>query len=273
MKIRSFLAVSLLAVILMGGCGRNREPVYEKINVFDNVTVEISGIAPYARAEVKLLEDVSWYDLEDFSLSKSEEIKNGDIITVSCNVPIEEARAAGYELILENKTYIVPPIDMYINDLNQLCGDILTEIVEEEMQAIREDTENLEERMLYRLTGNSNYLFQYNKEWIESAEVYKVILCTPMDYQNPECEKNIIYVVLKAVAANSDYKEDGYFVFEYRNAIITGDGMMYVNHENAKEAYYASSEYEELYQLLVESKAGQYYVGMMDGEEVSVAKN
>lgn len=270
MKVRIILAASLLMVMLFVGCDKSKasQPVYEKINVFDNVTVEISGIAPYAKAEVKLLEEVSWYDETDFSLSKSRSIKNGDLITVSCDVPAERLKEAGYELVLEHKIYAVPNFDMYVNDLMQLSGGALSEIIEEEMQIISVDTENSEGRMLYRLTGNSNYLFQYNKEWIEDAGVYKVILCTPMDYQNTDLSKNIIYIVLKAVAANSDYKEEGYFVFEYKDAIISADGTMYVNHGNAERNYYASSDYDELYQMLVELKTGEYYVGTMDGTEI-----
>jgi hypothetical protein len=130
-----------------------------------------------------------------------------------------------------------------------------------------EDTENTEDRMLYRLTGNTNYLFQYNKEWVDDISAMQVILCTPMSYENSGVKKNIIYVVLQAVVANSDYSEEGYFFFEYENGILSGDGTLYINHANPQQRYSCSSEYEELYNLLICPLQEDYYIGTMEIEK------
>lgn len=272
---RYVLLAVFLPVLLTAGCGRGNkaEQMYEKINVFDNVTVEISGIAPCAKAEVKLLEEVPWYDEKDFSLSKSEEIKNGDIITVSCNITDETFNENGYERVLAEKTYIVPEFDMYINDMQQLSKETLSDIVNEEFQLLKADTESSQDRMLYRITGNANYLFQYNKEWLEQAEVCKIALCTPTDYQDDSKDKNIVYVFLKVIAANSDYKEEGYAAFEYKNVVLTGGGTLYTNYGTEKKEYITMSDYEELYKMLVEPKMGEYYVGTSDGASFDKFEN
>lgn len=273
---RAFFAVILicmLAGMTVTGCKKaedvsEKNLQYDTMDVFNYVTVDISGIAPYATAVLHITDGPEWLDEQAFELSKNENIKNGDVIEAQCLVSEETANQWGYHIVNLHKIYYVQKLDQYINDVAQISGTALQDIVDENIRLICEDTEDLKDRMIYKMTGKSNYLFQYNKEWVEDVSIKEVILCSPMDYTAQGLEKNVIFVVYDVVLSNADYQEAGSFFFRYDNGIISGDGQLFLKYTGQEQQYYCDSNYEELYHRLIGSLEGQYYVGRADSDEL-----
>lgn len=262
-KIYTVISIILFSIFITA-CKTEKETTYQVIDVFQYVNVTVSGIAPYVKAQLEVSELPEWMKDVEYYIDKTEGIKNDDVITVTCSLTDEKANEAGYRMAARQKIYYVKDVDQYINSTDQLENELMGDIINEEAEVICKDTENTEDRMLYRLTGKANYLFQYNKEWVEGAEVKDIFLLTPMNYNDETLEKNIIYVVLKAVVSNSDYSEEGYFFFRYDNGIITKDNTLYLNHQAQETRYYCESDYDELYNMLIAPLTQNYYIGNAD---------
>lgn len=245
-------------------CGKNAGKKYEALDVFEYVSVNVTGIAPYASAQLEVSSELPWINEESFTIDKTDNIKNDDVITVICTISDDTAHAEGYNIVNKEKLYYVKNADQYVNDVEQLSGDILQDIVDEDAEFICDSTEKTDTRMLYELTGKSNYLFQYNKEWVDDLAVKDIILLTPMNYDNDGIKKNIVYIIFDAVVSNSDYSEKGYYFFRYDDAIISGSGELYLNHSDPESRYLCSSEYDEIYNLLIEPLKNDYYIGSVD---------
>lgn len=254
----------LLMILAVCACGNNSGKKYDALDVFEFVTVNVTGIAPYASAQLEVSTELSWINEDSFTIDKTDNIKNDDVITVVCTISDDIAHEEGYNIINKQKLYYVKNVDRYVNNVEQLSGDILQGIIDEDSEFICDSTEKTDTRMLYELTGKSNYLFQYNKEWVDDLTIKDIILLTPMNYDNDGIKKNIVYIIFEAVVSNNDYSEKGYYFFRYDDAIISGNGELYINHSDPESRYMCASEYEEIYNMLIEPLKGDYYVGGVD---------
>lgn len=237
----------------------------KQIDIFSYVEVNISGIAPYATAEIILNSEFDWLKESMFSMDKKENIINGDIIKIECNISDEVLNDNGYECGSKSKEYYVEGLDEYVSRIENLTVSDFDNIVADDIEIIENKTKQLDTRMMYELTGKTNYLFQYNNENLESAKLYNIILATQAQLDDKE-DINRLYLVYEVVVDNVDYKEEGYFFFDYKNIVSDSEGTIHVKDNTTNKPYYCASEYEELYNLLVTPLEDKYYIGTVKVE-------
>lgn len=220
----------------------------ELLDVFEDVKVEVTGTAPIATAQVVNESDNEFIKNLEFVLDKTENIERGDILNVTCSVDDEAAYALGYVVLEKEKSYCADYIDSYMFDEALMDRDVLSEVVNEAQDTVISSTEDTHSRMLYKITENTNYLFQYNKEWVENIEVKEIKLLKMQDLASYSADLpvNKLYIILYAYVTNADYGSDGYFCFEYDNVVLKADNTLQINHENPELRFLCNDDYDEL---------------------------
>lgn len=221
----------------------------ELLDLFADITVQVRGTAPFATASIENKSSNEFIKGLTFTLDKATGFEAGEYLTVSCNVSREEAKEQGYVILQTTKEYDTTGIASYVQNEQQIRAEDLKPVIEEAENTVISETEGSQRRMLYRVTGSTNFLFQYNKEWIDSIELYDMQFLTCNDVSQITDETvpyNMLLVVFKAYVTNADHGSDGYFCFAYSNLIKNGDGSISVNHDNQNMRYMCDDDYEEL---------------------------
>lgn len=228
----------------------------ELLDLFADIKVNVTGIAPLATATIENNSSNPYIQALGFSLDKEYGFMAGDILNVSCDINVEQAREDGYVVLETTHQYNTQGIKNYVMGVDNLDYDMLSQVAKEAAICVSDETKSSHTRMLYKVTGSSNYLFQYNKEWIESIEIYggKLLTCSDLSYLNGDNKTafNKIFLIFKAYVTNADHGSDGYFAFEYTNAVINTDGTVEFNHDNQELRYVCSDTYEGLMEKLTD---------------------
>lgn len=106
----------------------------QELDPFADFELEVSGFAPYATASYNYNSnaDYAWY--LDFELSASENLKNGDTITVSVkdadDSDWQEDFLEDYGVILTQteKTFTVEGLEEYVTDLSQITDEAMAQM-------------------------------------------------------------------------------------------------------------------------------------------------
>lgn len=221
----------------------------ELLDLFADITVQVKGTAPFATASIENKSSNEFIKSLTFTLDKTTGFEAGEYLTVSCNVSQETVKEQGYVILQTTKAYDTTGIASYVRNGEEISAGDLKPVIEEAENTVISDTEGSQRRMLYRVTGSTNFLFQYNKEWIDSIELYDMQLLTCNDVSQITDETvpyNMLLVVFKAYVTNADHGSDGYFCFAYSNLVKNGDGSLSVNHDNQNMRYMCDDNYEEL---------------------------
>lgn len=235
-----------------------------EIDVFKDLTVEVTGIAPYAYASCDNRSSDPYISGLEYTIEgKQDHLENGDVITIRCSFDPEEAALYYYYTDVTTMDYTVEGLDSYIYHATDLDYDVLNDIAAECAQVIRSETEDTTTRMMYMLTGSSDYLYQDNNEWVESLKLNQVIFMSRKSPGNSAYE-NIIYYVFQAVIANDNYYEDGYYIFEYFNAIRSGSGEFLMGRNDPAKRCRYGVDFNELYSELTRDIEYQYSSVMLD---------
>lgn len=243
------------------------------IDVFADVDVEVYGISPQAEALVTNNSDNEYVQTLKFRFDNNADtisgVKSGDTLNVICNIDKEEATKNGYIVLENERTFTVGVLDAYVDKAEDIDVEetFNNSIVKEDVEVIHTQTEDMQFRMLYKASGNTNYLFQYNKEWVENVEFYDAKLLVKKEASMEE-PYNYIYVIYKAYVTNADYGEEVYFFFEYSNAVTAADGTFMLAHNDEELRYSCDTDYEELYQLKIASKSEKYDISDVSGIEI-----
>lgn len=236
-----------------------------QIDLFKDFEVIVSGVAPYAFVTyVNNSADPYISKLEYVIEGKASGLSNGDVITVKCNMDPAAAELYYYYTDVTSMSYTVEGLDSYIYDPAQLDNQVLSEIAGECAQVIRADTDDTTTRMLYRLTGSSDYLYQDNNEWVDNLRLNQVIFMARSSKGSSPYE-NIIYFVFQAGIENNNYYEDGFFIFEYTNAIRSGTGEFLIGRNNPELRYVCGTDFDTIYNELTRDISYQYSSMILDG--------
>lgn len=231
----------------------------EVLDLFADITVNVKGVAPLAEASIENTSTNEFVKGLTYTLDKTTEFAPGDVLTVSCDVDEKAAEEQGYVILEKVKSYSTNGIEGYVQGVEKLDYDILSQVASEAKTVIVSETEESQTRMLYKITENSNFLFQYNKEWIESLEVQEIRLLTGnMTSVENGLPYNKLYIIFKAYVTNADYGSDGYFCFEYNNLMLDADGGMVIKHDNQEFRYLCDDNFEELMTRVQENCQGIY---------------
>lgn len=240
----------------------------ELLDLFQDVVVTVKGTAPLAEASIENKSTNEYIKGLTFTLDKTTGFKAGETLTVSCNADAETAKEYGYVFLNTTHSYKTDGMDAYVEEPEELKAEELSEVVLEAENTVISETEGSQMRMLYKVTGSSNYLFQYNKEWIDSIELYEMKLLTISDItqvQQSGASYNKLYVIFKAYVTNADHGSDGYFCFEYNNLIKKADGTLVIRHDNQNMRYLCDDDYNELMEKVRLACGGSY-----DEKEVNI---
>lgn len=234
----------------------------ELIDLFADISVNVQGIAPFATASIENKSTNPYIQGLVYTLDKTTGFNAGDVLNVTCNATKDSAGEYGYVFLEAIKGYSTAGIDAYIKYASEIDMNTLAEVVAEAENTVKSEAEDSQSRMLYKVTGSSNYLFQYNKEWIDSVEVTEIKLLTLADdnnYTTLGMPVNKLYVIFKAYVTNADHGNDGYFCFEYDNLVKKGDSTLEIKHDNPQLRYLCDDDYNQLMEK-VEKNNNDYYV-------------
>ena len=231
-----------------------------EIDVFKDLKVYITGTAPYAFAsysnesENPFIKNLSYEFVSDVT-----NLENGDIVKIKCNLDADIARQFLYYTDVTEKEYTVEGLDRFIYDQKEIDREALNEIINECEATIKAETDDTTTRMLYRLTGNSNYLYQDNNEWVDyiSTESTNHIFLSKKPGSDAVYE-NIIILVFAVGLKNNYYSEDGFFLFQYTNGVLTSDGKFMIGRNNSELRYVCGTDFGSLYDELTGEIIHQY---------------
>lgn len=235
-----------------------------EIDVFKDLEVLVTGTAPYAFVTYTNKSDDPYIrNLEYVIEGRNSGLKNGDVITIRCMLDADTAELYYYYTDVTTMNYTVEGLDSYIYDSAELDSTVLSDIADECAEVIYDDTADTTTRMLYRLSGSSNYLYQDNNEWVDSLKLNQVI------FLSRSCEgtspyENIILYVFEATIANNHYTENGYYIFEYTNAIRNGEGEFLIGRNDPQLRYICGQNFDELYDELIRRIEYQYSTVLLD---------
>lgn len=242
----------------------------ELLDLFADITVQVTGTAPLATAYVENKSANEFIRNLNFTLDRESGFMPGDKLTVSCDVSQDMAREQGYVILNTTKEYDTSGVASYAASGEELRPEDLKPVIEEARDTVISETEGSQRRMLYRVTGNTNFLFQYNKEWVDSIALHDMQLFTCIDTTQLTDESvpyNMLLLVFKAYVTNADHGSDGYFCFAYKNLVRNADGSITIRHDNPQLRYLCDDNYEELM-----AKVSETILPIYEQEAVNIAK-
>lgn len=241
-----------------------------KVDIFKNIEVVVAGVSPQAYAAVTNKWTEEPFDNIPFSIENPVNISKGDTITVKCDASEEDIMQRGYIFESFEKEYKVDRVNCYASEVSQFDDALLLSIKDEAIKTIQSETENLRFRMFYKASNDSSYLFQFNKEWVNSTELtgaYALFRKKSADGTTPDDgnEMNSVCMIFKSNISNETTSADIYFAFVYKDGIITTEGNFTIPHDNQALAYICSMSAENVLNRSVSSKAEQYEIVEIDG--------
>ena len=75
----------------------------------------------------------------------------------------------------------------------------------------------------------------------------------------------IILYVFEVTVANNYYSENGYFIFEYTNAIRNGSGEFMIGRNNPELRYVCGQDFDSLYNDVMQNTQVQYNSELLEG--------
>jgi hypothetical protein len=179
-------------------------------------------------------------------------------------VPDDESLAQlGINIISRTRQFKVDTLDSYVQSVDGLDIGALQTISDACAVCIRQETEDMTFRMLYKASRDSSYLFQYNNEWVNSVELMGVKLLVRNNAQ-AEGTFNYVEMLYKANIENASGAVDVYFAFEFPSAIRSADGTFQLNSSDLAGKYSCGMDYNELYGQVVLSKENSYDIFDID---------
>ena len=183
----------------------NKETVNE-IDPFDKVNINYYGVSGKATAR---LNDSNKYEVSSIekTISKDENLSNGDTITVRYTKDSAKQYNTKYVLLKTEKTFTVEGLDEYVDDVTELDADDLE--VLKKNAIIKAEAECKEVEFAY-LEG--------------SFDVYAVYTMVKKDYNGQKA----VFIVTFDYKENGEIKT-GYFMAEYNNMIRRATGDYKIN--------------------------------------------
>ncbi len=235
------------------------------VDLYTGVSVTFTGISPDARIIVSNDWEDDYLKTLNFTADKSEGIKLGDRITVSCDTSYEDLARQGIIARSMDMEVVADMLSSYCESASDINSDTMNTIYSEIKDTIKKETEDATYRMLYAATGNTDYLYHLNEENADNIQIEKAYFLNKKDNdEEKNNSSNVIrnYIVVEASADISDNEsnEKVYFMFVYNNAYITIDGVFNVGHDNQNKRFACSTNEENIYDSYVGDLKNNYTV-------------
>lgn len=236
-----------------------------EIDVFKDLKLIVSGVAPYAFLTYENCSEDPYIKSLKYELTGDiSNLSNGDKITINCKIDPKTAELYYYYTDITSMEYIVEGLDSYVYSSADIDYNVINEIAAECAQVIYDATDDTTTRMMYIVSGNTNYLYQDNNEWVDSLKLNQVIFMNKTTSVTGIPE-NRFYYVFKAGISNHNYYEEAYFIFEYSNAVLAADGTFMIGKNNPELRYVCGQDFDTLYNELIRDYNMYYNSIILDG--------
>ncbi|MCR5215550.1 MAG: hypothetical protein K6C69_01255 [Lachnospiraceae bacterium] len=246
------------------------------VDLFQDITIEVTGIAPYATASIVNQSSDTFFQQLPYELDVTTGFWPGDVLHVTCPVTDETLRSQYYVTLSKEKEYLVNHQDAYARSAEDVSQEFLTNIVQSSVDTLQGLAQGTQVRLMYRLTKKSNYLFQYNVEKIQNTSVASLELLTVSDEnvvrEDPSIPYNMLILVLSTNVANADYDADGYFIFRYDNVVLTADGTCVVDQSHPELRFICGENLEELTASLQSTYMTTYQSISLDSSSIVITQ-
>ena len=233
-----------------------------EIDLFSQVEVTFAGISPKAFVIVTNKWEEEYLSTLSFTVDRSENIAKGDTVTIQCEADKAELGRHGY---LADETEIPVTADglsVYAENKDQLEESVMSVIQKEVFDTIVSQTEDNTFRMLYRASGNDEFLRNDNVESAADLELMDIYFLKRRNGADA-VKDNYVYYVCSANISNSETWETVYFVFEYSDGYVTSDGKYDIIHDNNDKRYDCSLNYESLIEEKIMNKEETYDIAVI----------
>jgi len=231
----------------------------EKIDLFSQIEVVFAGISPNAYVIVNNNWADEYLSAISFSVDKPNGVVKDDIITVKCDASIEALGQHGFIPESTEQKYQADKLSTLITDVKAIDKTTLENLKKMCEAAVVDLTADVSFRMMYKATGNSEYLYQPNNENAENVSVTGTKFLTRKN-SSEGLNDNFLYIFCKADVINDDEINKVYFGFEFTQLYASDDGKFHIVTDHYKEDYICSTSYEDLYHICVESKSDMYHM-------------
>ena len=186
----------------------------EEIDLFDGVTVEFEGFAPYVKATINS-QNANKDVYVSYSIDKTDNLTMGDIVTVTAEFDEESLLQKGYMAEESAKEFVVDECDRYVTVLEEIPEDMFGKMNKQFEDAFR---------AYVAKDWNS-------PETLNSIEFVGNYLLTAKEGTDVR-EKNICYVIYKISVSTEDEDFDYYSYCQFKDIIILKDGTCSVDLTN-----------------------------------------
>ncbi len=235
----------------------------EQIDLFSKVDIVFAGISPEAYMVIENNWDEEYLKNLEFTADKPVGIAAGDTVVISCSADQSELARHGYIVSETSVQLAADRLSSYVENAGQLDGSLLEKIKLEAVGAVEEQTEDRSFRMLYRATGDQEYLYTLNDEHAENIELVSSVFLTRKDKEGSG-EANYLYLVCRADVSNDEESIEVFFIFEYSQAFLTTDGQCDIAHDEPEKRYTCGTDYDSLYASAIGEKEEAYDVHVLE---------
>lgn len=197
----------------------------EKFDPFNGLEVKYSGIAPYGTAEIDY--DGDDLDVSDFNCDNTENLKNGDKVTVFLSDTDMEDYIDSIGKIPDRTTkeYTVSGLIEYVTSYDSLTDDFIKESKKEAEDCVYSYAAELSDyNTLVNNIEYAGYVFNTLKDVDDSDNFY---------YDGTFDESNnSLYLIYKGDISSTDGSfspKSAYFPVEFEDIIKDGDSLSYDN--------------------------------------------
>lgn len=209
-------------------------PEGTKIDIFKDIEVVFSGVSPKGSVEVVNKSNDEFVRNIHFSAEPSQNVKNGDKITVKANYSESEALNKMYIIESDSKEYTVEKLDEYLNQLSQI--DQATK------ENLKKEADDLIEAYMVREASNLFYRFEeklyFSNEGMETSfKLADAHLLVAKNYETLGYGDSMNQIVLfydaKITRKSSGETANGYIALAFSDAIIR-DGKVDIVYSEGK---------------------------------------
>lgn len=228
------------------------------ISLFDNVDVMFAGISPEATVNISNNWEDEYLSGLTFTADKTEGIKFGDTVNITCNATYEDIARHGYLAEKLEQSYDADKLPSFATNVSQVDSKVIEQVKKEVLETIASETSVNTFHMLYKATKDVSFLYHINNETCMDSKVTGVYFLSGNGQQTDA--NNYIYVFASAVISDSEDSRTVYFAFSYSNTYLNVDGTFDMNHDNENKRYICSDDYEALYEECVGSRSSSYSI-------------
>lgn len=233
-----------------------------KLDLFSQVEVTFAGVSPKAFVIVTNKWEEEYLSTLSFTADRAGNIAKGDTITIRCEADKAQLGRHSYLVDETEVSVTADGLSVYAENKEQLEESVLSAIQEEVFDTIVSQTEDNTFRMLYKASGNDEFLRNDNVEAAADLELVYIYFLKRRDGADA-VKDNYLYYVCRANVSNSDTWETVYFVFEYSDGYVTSDGKYDIIHDNNDKRYSCSLDDESLIEEKIMNKEETYDIAVV----------